>query len=62
MLYADDKVLLTDTENDLQCSVCNLHLVAKEFNTEISTTKTKIMTFQGKEDVRSKICFENTVF
>jgi hypothetical protein len=29
---------------------------------EVSTTKTKIMIFQGKEHVRSKTCIENTIF
>jgi hypothetical protein len=42
--------------------VYNLQLVATEFNLEVSTTETKIMAFQGKEHVRSKICIENTIF
>jgi hypothetical protein len=58
LLYTDDQVLLADTEDDIQCSVYNLHFVAKEFNMEISTTKR--MAFQGKELVRSKIFIENT--
>jgi hypothetical protein len=35
LLYADDQLLLANTENDLQYSAYNLHLVAKEFNMEI---------------------------
>jgi hypothetical protein len=54
--------LCWQTENDLQYSVYSLHFIAKEFNMEISTIKTKIMAFQGKEHVTSKICIGNTVF
>jgi hypothetical protein len=39
----------------------NSHLVTKEFNMEISTTKTETMAYQGKEPIRSKICTENTI-
>jgi hypothetical protein len=36
------------TQNDPHYSVYNLHLIAKEFNMEISTTKNKIVAFKGK--------------
>jgi hypoxanthine-guanine phosphoribosyltransferase len=29
---------------------------------EMSATETKLITFQGKEHVRRKICIENTIF
>jgi hypothetical protein len=42
-------------------SLYNLNLVSKGLYTEISTTKTKIMSFQGKEPITSKICIENAI-
>jgi hypothetical protein len=54
--------LKSHTKAVLHYSLYNLHLVAKEFSMEISTTKAKIMALQGKEHVRSKICIENTFF
>jgi hypothetical protein len=36
----------------IQYSVNNVRLVAEEFNMEMSSTKTKIMAFQGKEQLK----------
>jgi hypothetical protein len=58
--FADDQVLLTKSEDDLQYSVHNLNNRAEELPMEISTGKTKIMAFKGKEPVKSKICINNS--
>lgn len=61
LLYADDQVLFGNNEDELQYSIYHLHLIARNYNLEISTSKTKIMAFQGKLPVRSKICIENVI-
>jgi hypothetical protein len=58
-LFADDLVLLPSTEDDLQCSIYNFHIVASKYNMEISIAKLKVMAFQGKEPLLSKICLNN---
>jgi hypothetical protein len=59
ILFADDLALLASTEDDLQCSIYNFHMVASEYNMEISIEKLKVMVFCGKEPVPSKICLNN---
>ncbi|KAJ4427690.1 hypothetical protein ANN_25339 [Periplaneta americana] len=54
LLYADDQVLFTN-EDELQYSIYHLNIIAQNFNMKISPNKTKIMAFQGKQQVRSKI-------
>ena len=61
LLYADDQVLLANTEDELQYSVHHLNVIAQNFNMEISTVKTKVMAFQGKMPIRSKICIGNSI-
>jgi hypothetical protein len=60
-LFADDQVLLTKSEDDLQYSVHNLNNAVEEFSTEINNGKTKIMALGGKEQIRSMICISNMV-
>jgi hypothetical protein len=59
LLFADDQVLVAESEDDLQRSVCSLHRKAKEYDMEILLDKTKIMAFVRKDHKRSKICIEN---
>jgi hypothetical protein len=59
--FADDLVLLAASEDDLQHSLYNFKLVAEKYSMEISTEKTKIMAFCGKEPVPSKICLNNKI-
>lgn len=44
------------SENDLQRAVYLLNNTSKKYNCEISTAKTKIIAFQGRDSLRSKIC------
>jgi hypothetical protein len=55
MIFADDLVLLAASEHDLQHFLYNIKLVAEKYSMEISTEKTKVMAFCGKEPVPSKI-------
>jgi hypothetical protein len=61
IIFADDLVLLAASENDLQQSLYNFKLVAEKYSMEISTEKTKIMAFCGKEPVPSKIRLNNKI-
>jgi len=46
---------MQDSEDKLQKSVYLLNQMSKDYNLKISTDKTKIMVFKGKQLVRSKI-------
>jgi hypothetical protein len=61
VIFADDLVLLAASEDVLHHSVYNFKLVAEKYSMEISTEKTKIMTFFWKEPVPSKICLNNKI-
>lgn len=61
LIFADDLVLLATSEDDLQRSIYNLKLIADTYHMVISTTKTKVMAFHGKEPIRSKICINDKI-
>jgi len=54
-LFADDQVIIQDSEDKLKKSVYVLKQMSKEYNLKISTDKTKIMVFKGKPLVRSTV-------
>jgi hypothetical protein len=56
LLFADDQVIIATSKDDLQPAVCNLQNIASNFDVEISTDTSKVMTFVGKEPIRSKSC------
>jgi hypothetical protein len=58
-LFADNQVIIATS--DLQRAVCNLQNIASNSDMEISTDKTEVISFLGKEPIRSKICIENTL-
>jgi hypothetical protein len=45
LLYADDTIILSETEEDLQCSLDTLHDYCCKWNLEVNTAKTKIVIF-----------------
>ena len=61
LLFADDQVIIQDSEDKLQKSVYLLNQISKDYNLKISTEKTKIMAFKGKHLVRSKIEIEGSI-
>jgi hypothetical protein len=61
LLFADDQVIIQDSEGKLQKSLYILHQMSKDYNLKISTDKTKIMAFKGKHLVRSKIEIERSI-
>lgn len=56
--YADDAVLLAESEDDLQRLLFRFKTTAEEFNMRISTEKTKSLTI-SKEPLRSKLSVDN---
>jgi len=54
-LSAHDQVIIQDSEDKLHNSVYILNQMSKDYNLKISTDRTKIMAFKGKNLVRSKI-------
>jgi hypothetical protein len=46
LLFADDQVIMLDSEDKLQKSVYILYQMSKNYNLKISTDKTKIMAFK----------------
>jgi hypothetical protein len=53
LLFEDDQVILENSDNDLQSKVYNLQNITHDFNMGISTVKTKIMAFQGKDPIHN---------
>lgn len=51
LLFVDDQIVFANKEDNLQKAVHNLNKIAMEFNMKISTSKTKTMSFQGKEAI-----------
>ncbi|KAL6265901.1 hypothetical protein P5V15_002739 [Pogonomyrmex californicus] len=54
LCYADDTVLLAESEDDLQRLLHAFKITVEQYNIEISTTKTKSMTI-AKETLRCKL-------
>jgi len=61
LLFADDQVIIQDSEDKLQKSVYILNQMSKDHNLKISTDKTKIMAFKGKRLVFSKIEIDRSI-
>ncbi|KAJ4446628.1 hypothetical protein ANN_13325 [Periplaneta americana] len=60
MLFADDQIVVSRTESELQRAVYELQKVCEKYNFRISINKTKTMAFQGKFSVRTKIVLNDT--
>ena len=61
LAFADDQILLAKNEDELQIMTYKLKIIAKTYNMEISTEKTKVMAFKGPYPVLSKILLENKI-
>lgn len=58
MCYADDAILISDNEDDLQRMAHAFKLAAKKYNMKISTSKTKVLVVARKPK-RCKIVINN---
>ena len=61
LMYADDLILLSETEKGLQNQIIKLNLFCKNWNLSINTKKTKVMTFnRGNGITKAKIMSNKT--
>jgi hypothetical protein len=59
MLFADDPVIIADTEDNLQKAAHKLHRLITKYGLTISVQKTKSMAFKGRDPVRTKIVIDD---
>lgn len=59
LLFADDQLVLADSEDNLQRAVHLLRIVANKYNLKISHRKTKVFGFCGNNTIRTKIVIED---
>ena len=61
MLFADDQVIITATEDSLQKAAHKLNQIITEYGLTISVQKSKSMAFKGRDPVRTKIVIDNKI-
>jgi len=61
LLFADDKVIIADTEDNLQKAAYTLNQIISEYGLTISIQKTTSMPFKGRDPVRTKIVINNKI-
>jgi hypothetical protein len=61
ILFADEQVVISNSEDNLQRGLRALHQTAQTFGMEISHQKTKIMAVKGTEPIRSKIVIDSMI-
>lgn len=54
-IFATDEVEVTENENDSQRRICDLEKAVEKYYMKISSKKTRMLAFKGKNPVRSKI-------
>jgi hypothetical protein len=61
LLFADDQVVISNTEDNLQKAAYKLNKIITEHGLTTSVVKTKLKAFKGREPVRSKIVIDNKI-
>jgi len=61
LLFADDQVVIADTEDNLQKAAHKLNRTITEYGLTISVQKTKSMAFKGRDPVRTEIVIDNKI-
>jgi hypothetical protein len=61
LLFADDQVIMAESENLLQKSAHKLEKITSKYGLTISANKTKTMSFRGRDPIRSKIVINNKI-
>ena len=59
LLYADDKVIIQETEDQLQKAIFTFNTILRNYGLRISAAKSKTMAFLGKRPIRTKIVVDN---
>ena len=60
-MFADDKAVITKSEDDLQPALHILNTISMDYNFKICTAITKVMEYQENEHIRTKILTDNKV-
>jgi hypothetical protein len=60
ILFAD-QVIVSDSEDNLQTAIYKLNKIITKYGLTISTDKSKVMSFKGKDPTRSKIVINNKI-
>ena len=55
LLFADDQLIISSSESNLQKALYTLNATAKHYNLKISSSKTKVLAFKGIDTLRAKI-------
>ena len=61
LLFADDQIIIADTEDNLQKGAHELNQIITEYGLTIPVQKTKWMAFKGRDPVRTKIVRDNKI-
>ena len=61
MLFANDQIIIADTEDNLQKAAHKLNQIITEYGLTISVQKTKTMAFKGRDTVRTEIVTDNEI-
>ena len=61
LLFADDQVIMSNTEGNMQKAVYTLTQITIEYGLAVSVQKTKMMTFKGQQSVRRKIVTDKII-
>jgi hypothetical protein len=61
LLFADDQVIISNTDYNLQKAAHKLNQIITEYGLTISAQKTKSMAFKGRDPIRSKIVIDNKI-
>ena len=61
ILYADDRILMATSEDELHTMAHQLNLVARKYKMSISSTKTKSMAMCGNYIQRVKIAINDNI-
>jgi hypothetical protein len=54
LLFADDQLIIADTEDNLQMAVYLLYSIAKEYNLKFGTSKTEVFGSPGTKSLNTK--------
>jgi len=61
LLFADDQIIIADTEDNLQKAAYKLNQIITEYGLTTSEQKIKSMAFKGRDPVRTKILIDNKI-
>jgi hypothetical protein len=61
LIFADDRVILENSEDNLQRTIHRLNVISKDYNMIISIDKTKVLALRGKDLIKIKIVINERI-